>query len=72
MIHIQMIQKYLYGLAAVVIFPLFLHAQKITYSEPEKDDIRSVDFDVIGKINNRYLVYKKIHWEDLVLVTAKM
>ena len=56
-----MIQKYLCSLIAAVIFPLFLHAQKITYSEPEKDDIRSVDFDIIGKINNRYLVYKKIH-----------
>ena len=55
-----MIQKYLCGLVAVVIFPLVLHAQKITYSEPERDDVRSVDFDIIGKINNHYLVYKQI------------
>ena len=36
-------------------------AQKITYSQPERDDIRSVDFDIVGKINNHYLVYKNVH-----------
>lgn len=35
-------------------------AQKITYSEPERDDVRSVDFDIIGKLNNHYLFYKHV------------
>src|ERR1044072_5220738 len=55
-----MIQKNLVCLLAVIIFPLFLYAQKITYSQPEKDDVRSVEFDIIGKIDNNYLVYKRI------------
>lgn len=57
----QLIQKTLFYIGAAVIFPLFLQAQKITYSQPEKDDIRSIDFDIIGKLNNHYLVYKQIH-----------
>ena len=56
-----MIQKLLFSLAIVVAFPLLLHAQKIVYSEPERDDVRSVDFDIIGKLNNHYLVYKRVH-----------
>ncbi len=35
-----------------------LHAQRISYSEPDRDDVRSVDFDIIGKINNHFLIYK--------------
>src|ERR1700759_3913630 len=35
-------------------------AQKIEYSEPDRDDIRSVDFDLVGKLNNHFLVYKHI------------
>lgn len=55
----QTIQKTLACLIAVVAFPLLLHAQKITYSLPDKDDVRSVDFDIIGKMNNHYLIYKQ-------------
>jgi hypothetical protein len=35
-------------------------AQKIVYSEPERDDTRRINFEVIGKINGKYLVYKNI------------
>ncbi len=56
-----MVQKNLIYLIAVVIFPLLLNAQKITYSEPDKDDVRSVDFDIIGKFNDHYLIYKNVH-----------
>lgn len=45
------------------LFILNLHlaaAQQIFYSEPERDDIRSVSFEVAGKTGNNYLVYKAI------------
>ncbi len=51
----------------IVIFPLLLNAQKITYTDPDKDDVRSVDFDIIGKINNNILVYKTIHNNNYVI-----
>ncbi len=58
---ITTIRNYISILIAIIIFPLALHAQKIVYSDVDRDDVRSVDFDIIGKLNNHYLVYKRIH-----------
>ncbi|WP_143304870.1 hypothetical protein [Chitinophaga vietnamensis] len=33
-------------------------AQKISYSEPEKDDYKSTEFEIIGKVAGNILVYK--------------
>jgi hypothetical protein len=55
-----MIQKYLFCIAIIIVLPLVVPAQKITYSEPERDDVRSADFDIIGKLNNHYLIYKQV------------
>ncbi|MDE3145163.1 MAG: sulfur globule family protein [Bacteroidota bacterium] len=33
-------------------------AQRITYSEPERDDVKTISYDIIGKINGNILVYK--------------
>ena len=35
-----------------------LSAQKISYSQSEKDSEHTIDFNIIGKIDNHYLVYK--------------
>ena len=36
-------------------------SQEITFSKPERKDIRSfLDFQIIGKLNNNFLVYKVI------------
>ncbi|HYK45368.1 MAG TPA: hypothetical protein VEV83_09380 [Parafilimonas sp.] len=55
-----MIQKVLLTFLALTLLHLFSPAQRIFYSEPEKDDVRSIDFDIIGKLNNQYLVYKQV------------
>ena len=34
------------------------NAQRIFYSEPDRDDIKSLNFEIAGKINNHFLVYK--------------
>ena len=33
-------------------------AQKIDYSLVDKDDVRDMSFEILGKINNNILVYK--------------
>ena len=33
-------------------------AQKIVYSEPEKDDTRRLDFEIAGKVGGNFLIYK--------------
>src|SRR5688572_21695858 len=40
--------------------PLFALSQRITYSLPEAEDSRTIDFDIIGKVNGNFLVYKNI------------
>ena len=52
--------KVFFGCLLFNILTLSCFAQKITYSEPERDDVRSVDFDIVGKLNNHYLVYKHV------------
>ena len=35
-------------------------AQRLVYSEPEKDDTRRLNFEIVGKINGNFLIYKNI------------
>src|SRR5689334_22693988 len=43
-------------------------AQKIVYSEPERDDSRRMDFEIIGKVSGNFLIYKKIRSRNFVAV----
>src|SRR5215213_9362316 len=42
--------------------------QKIVYSEPEREDSRRMDFEIIGKVSGNFLVYKKIRSQAYVAV----
>ena len=42
------------------LFSLQAISQHITYSQPESDDTHSLNFDIIGKIDGNFLVYKNI------------
>lgn len=55
-----MTNKFLLTCSLFIATTIACYAQKITYSQPERDDVRSVDFDIVGKINNHYLVYKHV------------
>ncbi|BAV08824.1 hypothetical protein SAMN05421788_101278 [Filimonas lacunae] len=48
------------GLFAIILLVAgsMVQAQKITYSEPDRDDVRNLNFEVIGKMNGHFLVYK--------------
>ena len=41
-------------------FSPVVFAQQITYSQPESNDIRSLNFEIIGKINDNFLVFKEV------------
>ena len=52
---------------------LNVSAQKITYSEPDKDDPRTLNFEVLGKINGKVLVYKSYRdWNYISTYDADM
>ena len=42
------------------IFCFTAYSQQITYSQPESNDIRSLNFDIIGKVDGNYLIYKNL------------
>lgn len=48
--------------------PLFLAAQKISYSEPERDDTRRTNFEIIGRISENILVFKNNRSENAISV----
>lgn len=39
-------------------FGLFANAQRIIYSDYDRDDSRKMDFEIIGRIQGNYLIYK--------------
>ena len=41
-------------------------AQRIVVSEPDRDDSRKMDFEIIGKMGNNYLIYKSIRNESFI------
>lgn len=53
----------------LILFCGYAGAQQITYSQPLSSDInRSLNFEVIGKVDNNFLVYKNIRTKYLISV----
>jgi hypothetical protein len=52
----------------LVLAGLSASSQKIVYSEPEKDDTRRLDFEIIGKIDGNFLIYKNIRNRNWIAV----
>jgi hypothetical protein len=45
-------------LLIVFSFSFNSEAQRIAYSQPDRDDVKTMSFDIIGKINNQFLIHK--------------
>lgn len=52
-------KKFLLSLL-ITTFSASLFAQQITYTQPEPQDSRGLNFEIIGKIKNNFLIYKNI------------
>ncbi len=50
------------------LFNTVAFSQEITYSQPESNDIRNLNFDIIGKIHGNFLVYKNIRNNNAISV----
>ena len=44
-------------LLVIIFLPFLLNAQRISYSQPQRDDSRKTDFEIIGKINGNFLTF---------------
>ncbi len=49
-------------------FAVPLCAQKIVYSEPERDDSRRLNFEIAGKVGGNFLIYKNIRGKSFISV----
>ncbi|CAN5727267.1 hypothetical protein BH11BAC4_BH11BAC4_09940 [soil metagenome] len=55
---------FLFLLALMV--PGKLAAQQITYSEFNGEDNRDMNFEILGKMNDTYIIYKNIRWKHVL------
>lgn len=47
---------------------LSANAQRIVYSEPDKDDTRRLNFEIVGKMNGNFLIYKNIRNKNWISI----
>ncbi|QEH39658.1 hypothetical protein [Chitinophaga sp. XS-30] len=50
--------RYILRFFALILLTTAASAQKVTYSEPERDDYKTTEFEIIGRISGNILVYK--------------
>jgi hypothetical protein len=50
-------------LHACLLITVATQAQKVTFSEPVREDTRDINFEVIGKVNNHILIFKNVRWK---------
>lgn len=59
-------------LAVLIASFFFIHTagfgQKIVYSEPDRDDARNLNFEVVGKLGGKFMVYK--NYRDLHYIST--
>src|SRR5215208_6029463 len=66
-LHLMRLSQYLLTLG-FLLYTASCFSQKIVYSEPEKDDSRRMNFEIIGKVAGNFLVYKKVRSRNYVAV----
>lgn len=54
--------------ASFLLIILTASAQRITYSEPDHDDPRSINFEIVGKLGSNVLVYKNYRDQHFISV----
>lgn len=61
--------KRLYLLLIIMLAGFGVRAQQIVYSEAEKDDSHRINFEVVGKLGNNFIIYKSNrsrHWVSVL------
>ena len=56
---LHLIMKHIFTLLFLLQIPFaFCSAQKLFYAEPDRDDARNMTFEILGKYQQKYLIYK--------------
>lgn len=59
--------SFVFVLVSTVI-SLSVNAQRIIISEPDRDDSRRMNFEIIGKMGNNFLIYKNIRGDNFICI----
>jgi len=57
-----------HSIILLLILPLAVWSQKVTYSDYDQEDNRDINFEVIGRMNGNFLVYKNIKWRHKISI----
>jgi len=57
-----------FNIVLLLILPAAALCQKVTYSDFETEDSRDINFEIIGKMNGNFLVYKNIKWRHKISI----
>lgn len=52
----------------LLVVPACSNAQQIVFSEPTKENIRDMNFEIIGKVNKNILIFHDVRWKYAVNV----
>ncbi len=59
-------QFFVFSFLLALMMPGKLAAQQITYSEFNNEDNRDMSFEILGKMNDNYIIYKSIRWKHVL------
>lgn len=60
--------RYLLTFCCFALLTSYLQAQKLAYSEPDRNEARQVNFEIIGQYGSQYLVYKNFRNTNYISV----
>ncbi|MGG9960325.1 hypothetical protein [Ferruginibacter sp. SUN106] len=59
--------RIIFVIAIFLVLPALAFCQKVTYSDYEQEDNnRDINFEIIGKMNGHFLVYKNVKWRHKI------
>lgn len=66
--HLKNTMKHIGVILILTLVSLSSKAQRIVYTQPDNNDTRSLNFEIIGKFSNSYLIYKNIRTNYYITV----
>jgi len=64
--------RIIFSFILLLVLPAFAFCQKVTYSDFDQEDNRDINFEIIGKMNGNYLVYKNIKWRHKISILERI
>ncbi len=61
-------KRFVFSIIVTSFFPLFGLTQQITFSDYEREDTREINFEIVGKLNGNFVVYKNIRWKHIITI----